>query len=100
MGTIKNRIRSLLHRFIAWYLGRNGAFHVYPYGPEGRYAVLMTEPEYHLWCEQNGRWITVNETAWAKYREPPFEILVGGKRAIVLDVDHENNRLLIKELAW
>jgi hypothetical protein len=38
----------LLHKLIAWYLRRcGGACHVYAYGPDGRYIVLMNERQYH-----------------------------------------------------
>lgn len=41
-------MRKPLHRFIAWYLRRcAGAFHVFPYGPRGRYVVIMNEDDYH-----------------------------------------------------
>lgn len=43
-----HRLRHLIHKLIAWYLRRvGGACHVYPYGPQGRYIVLMTDREYH-----------------------------------------------------
>ncbi len=41
-------MRRQLHRFIVWYLRRcAGAFHFFPYGPKGRYVVLMNETQYH-----------------------------------------------------
>lgn len=40
-------MRHLLHKAICWYLRKcDGAFHCYPYGPDGRYVKLMTESEY------------------------------------------------------
>ena len=41
-------MKHLLHKIICWYLRRCAcAFHCYSYGPEGRYAVLMNERQYH-----------------------------------------------------
>lgn len=36
-------------RFIAWYLKDKcgGASHVYPYGEQGRYIVIMNEEDYN-----------------------------------------------------
>jgi hypothetical protein len=40
--------RGPIHGAICWYLRRcSGAFHHNPYGPDGRYAVLMNEEQYH-----------------------------------------------------
>jgi len=40
-------MRTLIHSLIVWYLRRcDGAFHHYPYGPAGRYIVMMSETEY------------------------------------------------------
>ena len=42
-------MKHLLHKFIAWYLRRQGgAAHCYPYGGEqGRYLVIMDDDTYH-----------------------------------------------------
>lgn len=46
----------LLHKAIVWYLRRCGAaFHCFPYGPEGRYVVLMTEGQFHRWKIYEGQ---------------------------------------------
>lgn len=43
-------MRGLIHKMIVWYLRRCwGAFHAYPYGPEGRYVVLMTDGQFGRW---------------------------------------------------
>lgn len=40
-------MRHALHKIIVAYLRRcGGAFHCYPYGPKGRYVVLMNESQY------------------------------------------------------
>lgn len=40
--------RRITHEIIQWYLRRSGgAFHTNPYGPSGRYVVLMNENQYH-----------------------------------------------------
>ena len=40
-------MRRLIHALIVAYLRRcYGAFHHFPYGPQGRYVVLMREDEY------------------------------------------------------
>ena len=46
---MKNKIHSRIVRFMAYYLKEHcgGATHVYPYGTEGRYIVIMNEEEYH-----------------------------------------------------
>ena len=46
---MKRKIHSLVVRFMAYYLKEHcgGATHVYPYGIEGRYIVIMNEEEYH-----------------------------------------------------
>lgn len=47
------KVRRLFHghivRFIAWYLRDRcgGASHVYPYGINGRYIVIMNERQYN-----------------------------------------------------
>lgn len=46
-------MRKFLHkyiiRFIAWYIRDmcGGASHVYPYGEQGRYIVIMNEDKYN-----------------------------------------------------
>ena len=51
---------TLPHNFVCWYLRKCGnAFHNYPYGPNGRYAVLMNERQYHRYmalanCDKTG----------------------------------------------
>lgn len=41
-------MRHAIHKIICWYLKRcGGAFHCYNYGPNGRYAVMMNERQYH-----------------------------------------------------
>lgn len=41
-------IQRITHQVIQWYLRRSGgAFHTNPYGPSGRYVVLMSEDQYH-----------------------------------------------------
>jgi hypothetical protein len=41
-------MKHLIHKLICWYLDRCGlAFHHGAYGTQGRYAVLMTEDQYH-----------------------------------------------------
>ena len=55
-------MRKFLHkyiiRFIAWYIRDicGGASHVYPYGEQGRYIVIMNEDKYnkftHLWVNK------------------------------------------------
>lgn len=41
-------MKRMIHRMICWYLRScGGAFHSYPYGPQGRYVVLMDEGQYH-----------------------------------------------------
>ena len=46
---MKRKIHSLVVRFMAYYLKERcgGVTHVYPYGIEGRYIVIMNEEEYH-----------------------------------------------------
>ena len=46
---MKRKIHSLIVHFMAYYLKKHcgGATHVYPYGTEGRYIVIMNEEEYH-----------------------------------------------------
>jgi hypothetical protein len=45
-------MKHALHKLIVWYLRRcGGAFHCYPYGERGRYAVLMTERQYHRYTQ-------------------------------------------------
>lgn len=50
-------MKRFLHKhiinFIAWYLRDvcGGASHVYPYGKQGRYLVIMDEPAYHYLME-------------------------------------------------
>ena len=46
---MKNKIHSRIVRFMAYYLKKHcvGATHVYPYGIEGRYIVIMNEVEYN-----------------------------------------------------
>lgn len=44
----KNMIIHLIHKLICRYLRHcSGSFHCYPYGPKGRYVVLMNEDQYH-----------------------------------------------------
>lgn len=43
-------MRYLLHAFICWYLERVNCFHHFPYGPRGRYVVIMSENQYHRWA--------------------------------------------------
>ena len=46
---MKRFLHKNMIRFIAWYL-RNvcgGASHVYPYGEQGRYIVIMNENKYN-----------------------------------------------------
>ena len=41
-------MRRLIHAAIVRYLRRcAGAFHHFPYGPRGRYVVLMNEDQFH-----------------------------------------------------
>lgn len=41
-------MRRIIHLLIMAYLQRSGgAFHTRPYGPDGRYVVVMNESEYH-----------------------------------------------------
>lgn len=41
-------MKRLIHKAIQWYLRRcGGVFHTNPYGPSGRYVVLMNEYQYH-----------------------------------------------------
>lgn len=41
--------RGPIHGAICWYLRQcSGAFHYKPYGPDGRYVVLMTDKQYHI----------------------------------------------------
>ena len=44
---MKRKVHSLVVRFMAYYLKERcgGATHVYPYGIEGRYIVIMNEEE-------------------------------------------------------
>ena len=42
---MKRKIHSLIVRYLKERCG--GATHVYPYGIEGRYIVIMNEEEYH-----------------------------------------------------
>ena len=42
---MKRKVHSLIVRFMAYYCG--GATHVYPYGTEGRYIVIMNEVDYY-----------------------------------------------------
>ena len=46
---MKNKIHSFVVRFMAYYLKEHcgGATHVYPYGTEGRYIVIMNEVDYY-----------------------------------------------------
>ena len=46
---MKNKIHSFIVRFMAYYLKKHcgGATHVYPYGTEGRYIVIMNEVDYY-----------------------------------------------------
>lgn len=40
--------RKPVHQLICKYLRTcGGTFHTYPYGPTGRYVVLMTDDQYH-----------------------------------------------------
>jgi len=49
-------MRHLIHKIVVWYLRRcAGAFHAYPYGPTGRYVVLMTDWQYHIWKQVESR---------------------------------------------
>jgi hypothetical protein len=41
-------MKRIAHKLIQWYLRRcGGVFHTNPYGPSGRYVVLMDEDQYH-----------------------------------------------------
>lgn len=46
---IKRVLHSKIIKFIAWYLRDRcgGASHVYPYGRDGRYIVMMNEKQYN-----------------------------------------------------
>ena len=46
---MKRKIHSFIVRFMAYYLKKHcgGATHVYPYGIEGRYIVIMNEVDYY-----------------------------------------------------
>lgn len=52
-------MRKIAHKLMQWYLRRSGgAFHTNPYGPAGRYVVLMNEDQYHRYrqivCQLGG----------------------------------------------
>ena len=63
-------MRKFLHkyiiRFIAWYIRDmcGGASHVYPYGEQGRYIVIMNEDKYnkftHLWVHKIAEDVMIN----------------------------------------
>ena len=60
---LKIKMRGPIHRVIVWYLRRcAGAFHMFPYGPEGRYVVLMNEDQYHYYGNC-ARWLEGVEKA-------------------------------------
>lgn len=45
---MKRFVHKYIVRFIAWYLKKcGGASHVYPYGKQGRYVVIMNEDDYN-----------------------------------------------------
>lgn len=46
---MKRFLHKYIIRFIAWYMRSvcGGASHVYPYGENGRYVVMMDEKEYN-----------------------------------------------------
>ena len=56
-------MKSLLHRFICWYLARRcgGAFHCHAYGPAGRYVQLLTEEQYAEFQRRRRGWLTLEE---------------------------------------
>lgn len=66
-------MRRIIHKLIQWYLRRcGGAFHTSPYGPKGRYVVLMNEDQYHWFrCSQPAKTSTPMsaEELWAMLSE-------------------------------
>ena len=48
-GLMKKFLHKYIIRFIAWYIRDmcGGASHVYPYGEQGRYIVIMNEDKYN-----------------------------------------------------
>ncbi|WP_312286848.1 hypothetical protein [Terrisporobacter sp.] len=46
---MKRFLHKRIIKFIAWYMRHvcGGASHVYPYGEQGRYVVIMNEYEYN-----------------------------------------------------
>ena len=46
---MKKFLHKYIIRFIAWYIRDicGGASHVYPYGEQGRYIVIMKEDKYN-----------------------------------------------------
>lgn len=49
MHKIERYFHGYVIKFIAWYMREKcgGASHVYPYGDNGRYIVLMNERQYN-----------------------------------------------------
>ena len=49
MKKLRRLPHSFIMRFIAWYIAEKCgcASHVYEYGPNGRYVVIMSEEQYH-----------------------------------------------------
>ena len=48
-GLMRKFLHKYIIRFIAWYIRDmcGGASHVYPYGEQGRYIVIMNEDKYN-----------------------------------------------------
>jgi len=46
-------MKKMIHRLIVFYLRRcSGAFHTFPYGPKGRYVVIMNEIQYNIFSNR------------------------------------------------
>lgn len=58
MRYIQKYIHKRVIRFIARFVEKcGGAFHCRAYGPDGRYVVIMSEQEYHLFMDDiRGGW--------------------------------------------
>ena len=63
---MKKFLHKYIIRFIAWYIRDicGGASHVYPYGEQGRYIVIMNEDKYnkftHLWVNKIAEDVMIN----------------------------------------